>query len=767
MAIYRKGQASMDADGYITGYDTEWKSSLALIRAGATIVFGTTPASYATISDIIDNTSMRAITTGGAVIERVDYVIMLHDSLTVDGLAQDVAETLRYYQSKETEFAQFVEFLKDFDWTKFEDLTNQAIAASKSSKQYRDEAEGFKDETAKLKDDTTTIKNQADSAKNDAYDARDEAELARDDAQTYKVEAESSKNQAKEFRDQAEGFATSIDPERFLTKENNLQDLADRAAAWLNVRPLGATPLAGDPVGDYDAATKRWVENLIGAGTTGPTMNGVMNYGVGKPLMHMSRAYIPPYELPLDGQIVKRSDWPELWAHAQQHGLVTDDEWVANPSSRGSYSSGDGSTTFRLPDWNGAQKAGSSIQDLYFSGTADSAKTKTIVDSSLPNIKGDMTFHGAAGANTFTVLQGAAGSFIPGVRGTRYGATTPTEGAGSLAGVNFDASRSSQVYGRRGNVNDVIPNTVYGVWVVRASGGFTAANTSWSVINGDESLPGSGVTVKGGKIVSEYRAAGAKAYSAELVSLAAIGQRFGFAVTIEDVKKGLKSEIFNVLDNGTMTVKDSFILSKTSPSSWKDANKGILFSTSSPIGGNYDSYIPHTQILHRANGWSLYGGIGFYSGGTGDANSAGMALICHDSGSYGRPYIFRNSGAFISGPSGDFLPAGTSDKNMKFDINYDAGAEFMALDNIKRMKPATFKFKFDKEKRERRGVISQDLLDIDKDYVHKGSRFIDDKEVEVLQLDNNSLLADALLAINALIKQVESLKSEIETLKKQ
>lgn len=50
--------------------------------------------------------------------------------------------------------------------------------------------------------------------------------------------------------------------ESLLTK-NNLSDLADRAAAWLNVRPIGPTPLAGDPVNDYDAVTKRWVENRV------------------------------------------------------------------------------------------------------------------------------------------------------------------------------------------------------------------------------------------------------------------------------------------------------------------------------------------------------------------------------------------------------------------------------------------------------------------------------------------------------------------------
>lgn len=41
-----------------------------------------------------------------------------------------------------------------------------------------------------------------------------------------------------------------------MKKAANLSDIADKAAAWLNVRPIGATPLAGDPVDALDAATK-------------------------------------------------------------------------------------------------------------------------------------------------------------------------------------------------------------------------------------------------------------------------------------------------------------------------------------------------------------------------------------------------------------------------------------------------------------------------------------------------------------------------------
>lgn len=46
--------------------------------------------------------------------------------------------------------------------------------------------------------------------------------------------------------------------------------------------------------------------------------------------------------------------FPDAWAEAQaRHLVISDTEWLANPLKRICFSSGDGSTTFRLPDKNG------------------------------------------------------------------------------------------------------------------------------------------------------------------------------------------------------------------------------------------------------------------------------------------------------------------------------------------------------------------------------------------------------------------------------
>lgn len=125
MALYREGKASMTADGTVTGNGTKWQSSLSLIRPGATIMFLSSPIQMAVVNKVVSDTEIKAITTNGAVVASTDYAILLSDSLTVDGLAQDVAETLRYYQSQETVIAEAIDFFKDFNFEALQNLANQ------------------------------------------------------------------------------------------------------------------------------------------------------------------------------------------------------------------------------------------------------------------------------------------------------------------------------------------------------------------------------------------------------------------------------------------------------------------------------------------------------------------------------------------------------------------------------------------------------------------------------------------------------------------
>jgi hypothetical protein len=196
MAIYRKGQASMDADGYITGYGTNWKTALTLIRPGATIVFATNPVAYATISEIVNDTSLRATSTGGAVVPQSDYVILLHDSITVDGLAQDVAETLRYYQGQETMYQEFVDFLKTFDWEKLEAIDagvkeNAAAAAGSAASALQSEQNAFVHSQ-----NASASASAAAASESAAGQSAQAAHVSESNANDYREAAENSANSA-------------------------------------------------------------------------------------------------------------------------------------------------------------------------------------------------------------------------------------------------------------------------------------------------------------------------------------------------------------------------------------------------------------------------------------------------------------------------------------------------------------------------------------------------------------------------------------------
>lgn len=126
MAIYDTGTASLAANGQVTGVGTQWTMPLTLIRVGATLVFKTEPVQIYTISEITSDTSMAVYNPNGETVPAgTGYAILAHDGISVQGLAQDVAETLRYYQSRETEVADAVDAFNNFDFADFESKVTQ------------------------------------------------------------------------------------------------------------------------------------------------------------------------------------------------------------------------------------------------------------------------------------------------------------------------------------------------------------------------------------------------------------------------------------------------------------------------------------------------------------------------------------------------------------------------------------------------------------------------------------------------------------------
>lgn len=312
MALYRRGTASMDADGTVHGTDTKWKDQLALIRVGATIVFLEQPIKLAVISDIVSDTELKAISTDGQTAANGKYVILLNDSLTVNGLAQNVAETLRYYQSKETEIAGAMDIIASLDMDNLnriveeikanksaaEAAQNQAELARDSANSARDESISIKNQTQQISDGAigsinaakdqaiTNVQQKENSAVthinseeaaaiqaindakgdlsgyvNNAQTAAQTATSAKNDAQAARDASVSAKDAAAVSAQEAKDAASSVNAENLLHKDKNLSDLADKAASRNNL----------------DVYSKSEVLDQIGIGETPRHMSDMNN----------------------------------------------------------------------------------------------------------------------------------------------------------------------------------------------------------------------------------------------------------------------------------------------------------------------------------------------------------------------------------------------------------------------------------------------------------------------------------------------------------
>lgn len=360
----------------------------------------------------------------------------------------------------------------------------------------------------------------------------------------------------------------------------------------------GPLKLGGDAVGDYDAVTMRQLRSASG-GAGGPSMNGVMNYGVGDFHLRDSRAFIQPYEVVSDGQLLNRADWPELWAYAQMLTPITDAEWLADHTKRGKYSLGNGTTTFRVPDRNGVQSG--SIGALFARGDGGSSSNNGIVyKAAVPNITGKAKVSGGAGG-----LDAGEGSLLTNDgSGNAYG---PIGTVSVSSRLHLDASVSDSVYGRNAIKDDVLPRNFVGVWVIRASGGFVAANTSWSVINGDTALPSNNTSIKGGQIISDYQVAGVSECKAMLQAVGTVGTAYSARITVFNKTRNNTAN-FDMRDDGSMNVPGTLTsvgLNVTGASNLLDCRKitfgsggiinGEIASINSYSPGVYDNSTPNKQ----------------------------------------------------------------------------------------------------------------------------------------------------------------------------
>ncbi|MDW3711879.1 phage tail protein [Pseudomonas sp. 2023EL-01195] len=171
----------------------------------------------------------------------------------------------------------------------------------------------------------------------------------------------------------------------------------------------------------------------------------------------ISRGNIPSGSAPADGQLLSRALYPDVWA-AIRDGKVpktTETLWNSDALQRGMFTEGDGSTTFRMPDYNG--KAAGSLGALF--------------------LRGD----GALSAGTAGGLQPARSNSLARVRlEAGYDVTTNTD-----VPIPEDGSFSQRLatdwvnhgirFARSGGDNR--PLNVTGCWIIKMGGGIASAGT--------------------------------------------------------------------------------------------------------------------------------------------------------------------------------------------------------------------------------------------------------------------------------------------------
>jgi hypothetical protein len=187
-----------------------------------------------------------------------------------------------------------------------------------------------------------------------------------------------------------------------------------------------------------------------------------------------SRSAIPVGFVTADGQLLSRTTYADAWSGiaAGKVPSTADGTWTGSQIYRGMYTPGNGSTNFRIPDYNGV--TGGALGALFLRGDGgNSAGTSGVIQAdALQNITGSAQvsnniFRGTTtGANFYTGWN--AGHSVGGVNGVYTGTQ-----------INFDASLVART------ANETRPLNVTGCWIVKIQGTITGTYAPLPVTPGN------------------------------------------------------------------------------------------------------------------------------------------------------------------------------------------------------------------------------------------------------------------------------------------
>ncbi|WP_238910300.1 phage tail protein [Achromobacter ruhlandii] len=273
------------------------------------------------------------------------------------------------------------------------------------------------------------------------------AETARQTAAQKAGEAGASAQRAQQW---AEKMGAPVEADGFSAKH-----WAEIAAmgAGLPIHMPGSLPpqnvgpiyIAGQGNAEWDEATGRY--------------RVLSDIPVGAVAWWPLRASILAGRIPADGQTVSRATFPDLAAMVTggKVPVVPEADWLADPLKRGSYTLGDGSTTIRVPDFNGQSPGSSGALFLRGDGSLSSGSNGLIQRDALQNITGSV------GPVQFADTQVKPnGAFY-----TNQGGPGSLPAVGTVSAYSYlqlDASRVART------AAETRPQNVAGVWTIHAFG---------------------------------------------------------------------------------------------------------------------------------------------------------------------------------------------------------------------------------------------------------------------------------------------------------
>ncbi len=205
--IYTTGTIAISGNT-VTGTGTNFSAPLSLIRVGCTLIAIENPVQIFTITEIKSGTELSVTPAANPAIPAgTKFSILLSDSISVDGLAQDVAETLRYYQGKETEIAAAVEWWKDFGGDgQMDQLLANIRAETAQSTANAQKTEADKKTTEGYKNAAATSATAAKSSQDAAKASETSASNSKTAAATSETNAAQSAAAALNYRNQAQAI---------------------------------------------------------------------------------------------------------------------------------------------------------------------------------------------------------------------------------------------------------------------------------------------------------------------------------------------------------------------------------------------------------------------------------------------------------------------------------------------------------------------------------------------------------------------------------